>query len=119
VKGCRVRIFGPHVYEHVAFLKVWHVIEQTTLLWLWHASYTGRAQMNANISHESYKKDHLQNLSVDEVIILNWILKKYVGVSKSSQTSSTDRQRMVLHECVRCAREQGMSPLSVPSGVAV
>jgi hypothetical protein len=27
----------------------------------------------------------------------------YVGVSKSSQTSSTDRQRITLRECVRCA----------------
>jgi hypothetical protein len=30
-------------------------------------------------------------------------LVKYVGVSKSSQTSSTDRQRIALRECVRCA----------------
>jgi hypothetical protein len=43
----------------------------------------------------------------------------YVGVSKSSQTSSTDLQRIVLRECVRYAWEQGTSPLSVPSGVAV
>jgi hypothetical protein len=27
----------------------------------------------------------------------------YVGVSKSSQTSSTDRQRIALRECVRYA----------------
>jgi hypothetical protein len=27
----------------------------------------------------------------------------YVGVSKSSQTSSTERQRIALRECVRCA----------------
>jgi hypothetical protein len=44
---------------------------------------------------------------------------RYVGVSKSSQTSSTDCQWIALRECMRCAWEQGTSPLSVPSGVAV
>ena len=43
----------------------------------------------------------------------------YVGVSKSFETSSIDRQPMTVHECVHCAWEQGTLPLSMPSGVAV
>jgi len=43
----------------------------------------------------------------------------YIGVSKSSQTTSTDRQPMALRECLRYAWQQGTSPLTVPSGVAV
>jgi hypothetical protein len=43
----------------------------------------------------------------------------YVGVSKSFETSSIDRQTMAVGECVRCAWEQGTLPLSKPSGVAV
>ena len=43
----------------------------------------------------------------------------YVGVSKSFETSYTERQLMAVHECVRCVWEQGASPLSMPSGVAV
>jgi hypothetical protein len=43
----------------------------------------------------------------------------YIGVSKSSQTTSTDCKPMALHECVRYACEQGTMTLSVPSGVAV
>ena len=43
----------------------------------------------------------------------------YVGVSKSFETSSIERQPMAVRECVRCAWEQGTSPLSMPSGVAV
>ena len=44
---------------------------------------------------------------------------QYEGGSKSFGTSSIDRQPMALRECVRCALEQGASPLSMPSGVAV
>jgi len=43
----------------------------------------------------------------------------YIGVSKSFETSSVDRQLTAVRECVHCAWEQGMSPLSMPSGVAV
>ena len=43
----------------------------------------------------------------------------YEGVSKSFETSSIDRQPMAVRECVRCAWEQGTSPLNMPSGVAV
>ena len=43
----------------------------------------------------------------------------YKGVSKSFETSSTDRQPMAVRKWVRCAWEQGTSPLSMPSGVAV
>jgi len=45
--------------------------------------------------------------------------ERYVGVSKSSQTTSTDRQPMALCECMRYAWEQGTLPHTVPSGVAV
>ena len=37
------------------------------------------------------------------VLLQIFHVKIYVGVSKSSQTSSTDRERMALRECVRCA----------------
>jgi hypothetical protein len=57
------------------------------------------------------------NVAIETCLIVVFTI--YVGVSKSSQTSSTDRQRIALRECVRCAWEQGTSPLSVPSGVAV
>jgi len=43
----------------------------------------------------------------------------YVGVSKIFETSSVERQLMAVCECVRRAWEQGTSPLSMPSGVAV
>ena len=43
----------------------------------------------------------------------------YKGVSKSFETSSIDCQPMEVHEWVHCAWEQGMLPLSMPSGVAV
>jgi len=43
----------------------------------------------------------------------------YIDVSKSFETCSINCQPMAVHECVRCAWEQGTSPLSMPSGVAV
>ena len=43
----------------------------------------------------------------------------YVGVSKSFETSSTERQPMAVCEYAGCAWEQGTSPLSMPSGVVV
>ena len=43
----------------------------------------------------------------------------YEGVSKNFETSSIDRQPMAVCEYVCCSWEQGMSPLSMPSGVAV
>jgi len=43
----------------------------------------------------------------------------YVGVSKSSQTTSTDREQMALRECMRYDRELATSPLSASSGFAV
>ena len=46
-----------------------------------------------------------------------WLI--YVGVSKSSQTTSTDCQPMALRECVRYDWELATLPLSVPSGFAV
>ena len=46
-------------------------------------------------------------------------LNNYEGVSKSFETSPIDRQPMAVCECVRCAWEQGLLPLSMPSGVAV
>jgi len=44
---------------------------------------------------------------------------KYEGVSKSFETSSIDCQPTAVHEWVRCTWEQGTSPLSMPSGIAV
>jgi len=52
-------------------------------------------------------------------VTLNTAVDMYIGVSKSFETSSIDRQPMAVRECVRCAWEQGMSPLSMPSGIAV
>jgi len=43
----------------------------------------------------------------------------YVGVSKHFETSYTECQPMAVHECVCCAWEEGTSPLSMPSGVAL
>jgi hypothetical protein len=43
----------------------------------------------------------------------------YVGVSESFETSSIDCQPMAVREWVRSAWEQGTSPLSVLSGIAV
>ena len=43
----------------------------------------------------------------------------YVGVSKSLETSSIERQPMAVCECVRCSWDQGMLPLSLPSGVTI
>jgi hypothetical protein len=43
----------------------------------------------------------------------------YEGVSKSSQTGSLEHQPMAVRECGRYGREQGTSPLSMPSGVAL
>jgi hypothetical protein len=51
--------------------------------------------------------------------IIHIYITKCVGVSKSFQTSSIERQPMAVRECVRYAWEQGTSPLSMPSGVAV
>jgi hypothetical protein len=42
-----------------------------------------------------------------------------VGVSKCFETSSIERQKTAVRECVRCAWEQGTSPLSMPSGAAL
>jgi hypothetical protein len=49
----------------------------------------------------------------------DWKLAIYEGVSKSSQTGSVEHQLMAVRECGRCGREQGTSPLSMPSGVAL
>jgi len=43
----------------------------------------------------------------------------YIGVAKRFEACSIDRQPMAVRGCVRCAWEQGTSPLSMPSGVAV
>ena len=43
----------------------------------------------------------------------------YKGVSKRFETSSIDRQPMAVREWVRWAWEQGTSPPSIPTGVAV
>ena len=43
----------------------------------------------------------------------------YKGISKSFETSSIDLQPTAVREWVRCAWEQGTSPLSMTSGVAV
>jgi len=43
----------------------------------------------------------------------------YVGVSECLETSYTECQPMAVCECMRCAWEQGTSPLSMPSAVAV
>jgi hypothetical protein len=42
-----------------------------------------------------------------------------VGVSKRFETGSLEHQPMAVCECVHCDWERGMSPLSMPSGVAV
>ena len=54
-------------------------------------------------------------------LLIQWTVDTwaYAGVSESSQTTSTDRQPMALHECMRYDWELATSPLSVPSGFAV
>jgi hypothetical protein len=47
------------------------------------------------LSH--HKEEHIL------VLIKHALTSTYVGVSKRSQSSSTDRQRIALRECVRCA----------------
>jgi len=46
-------------------------------------------------------------------------LRIYVVVSKSFESNSVEHKPMAVRERVRCAWEQGTSPLSMPSGVAV
>jgi hypothetical protein len=41
----------------------------------------------------------------------------YIDLSKSFETSSIERQLIAVREFMRCAWEQGISPLSIPSGV--
>jgi hypothetical protein len=52
-------------------------------------------------------------------ILLIDVVHVYVGVSKGFETGSMEHQLMAVRECVRCGWEQGTSPLSMPSGVAV
>jgi hypothetical protein len=62
---------------------------------------------------------NLQKSARNMGLIINQEKTVNVGVSKSFETSSKDSQPMAVRECVRCAWEQGTSPLSMPSGVAV